>query len=319
MIYYEESSPIRTLTIREVGSLDELLRTPKSAGTRETNSFSFGQPRPNSTLKSGIRVGEKMGASKGEAFSIDHPALRRRRYHPGDATVEKPQDRTRAAVEATRLSLFEEGFWRTEQRLPGLVYFALKRGADIFISLLAIILLSPLMLAVAIAIKLESRGPLIYQQLRSGLLNKPFMMFKFRSMRVHADDMKSALMAKNEMDGPVFKIKDDPRVTRVGRFIRRWSLDELPQLFNILRGEMTIVGPRPLPVEEVALLDERQMARQSVKPGLTCIWQISGRNEIPFEEWIQLDLIYIANRSTFIDLEIFVRTFFAVLSRKGSR
>jgi lipopolysaccharide/colanic/teichoic acid biosynthesis glycosyltransferase len=260
-----------------------------------------------------------MGTSKGEAFSIDHPAVRRRRFMPNPVAVEQPRDRTRAAVEATRLSLFEEGFWHAEHRRPGALYFALKRFGDIIISLIAITLLSPVMLAVALAIKLESRGPLIYQQVRSGLLNKPFMMFKFRSMRAHADEMKSTLMAMNEMDGPVFKIKDDPRVTRVGKFIRRWSLDELPQLFNILRGEMTIVGPRPLPVEEVALLDERQMARQSVKPGLTCIWQISGRNEIPFEEWIQLDLIYIAHRSTLIDFEIFLRTFFAVLSRKGSR
>jgi len=120
------------------------------------------------------------------------------------------------------------------------------------------------------------------------------------------------------MDGPVFKIRRDPRVTRVGNFIRRWSLDELPQLFNVFRGEMTLVGPRPLPVTEVAEMSENQMRRHSVKPGLTCIWQISGRNDISFDEWIQLDLIYVDNQSAMLDIEIFLRTFGAVFKRKGS-
>jgi lipopolysaccharide/colanic/teichoic acid biosynthesis glycosyltransferase len=222
------------------------------------------------------------------------------------------------SVRLTQLSLLQEGFWQLKPRRMGWLYSFLKRTADITISLLALILLLPVLTVLAIAIKIESRGPVIYKQLRSGLLNRPFMMFKFRSMRIDADHLKSNLIALNEMDGPVFKIRKDPRITRVGAFIRKWSLDELPQLLNVIRGEMSIVGPRPLPVEEVALLSERQMARQSVRPGLTCIWQISGRNDISFEEWIQLDLIYIASRSLLLDVEIFLRTFGAVFSRKGS-
>lgn len=214
--------------------------------------------------------------------------------------------------------MFKEGFWYSKPHSQGKLYFLLKRMADILLSLFALILLSPVFLIVALAIRFESKGPIIFRQIRSGRYNQPFIMYKFRSMRMDSEQMQSSLLALNEMDGPVFKIREDPRVTKVGKFIRRWSLDELPQLINVLRGDMSIVGPRPLPVEEVALLDDRQMARQSVKPGLTCIWQISGRNEIPFEEWIQLDLIYITNRSVLLDLEIFFRTFGAVLTRKGS-
>ena len=216
------------------------------------------------------------------------------------------------------MAVFTEEFWVERRRHGSRLYLFAKRTFDIVVSLVALILTMPLWIVVAIAVRLESRGSAIYRQLRSGRDNVPFTMYKFRSMHAGADQYKDELTALNEMDGPVFKIREDPRVTRVGRFIRRWSLDELPQLLNVLKGEMTIVGPRPLPVREVAQLSTHQMRRQSVMPGLTCIWQISGRNEIPFDEWIQLDLIYIASRSFWLDLEIFFRTFAAVLKRKGS-
>lgn len=225
----------------------------------------------------------------------------------------------RQAVRKTRFNIFGREFFGGRKEGPGWHYRFITRMMDILISSVAIIVFSPVMLVVAIAIRLDSRGPILFSQLRSGYLNKPFKIFKFRSMKPKADEMKQSLMGMNEMDGPVFKIRQDPRITRVGKFIRDWSLDELPQLFNILRGDMAIVGPRPLPVEEVAQLDEHQMMRQSVRPGLTCIWQISGRSDIPFEEWIQLDLIYIANRSLLLDAEIFFRTFGAVISKSGSR
>lgn len=230
-----------------------------------------------------------------------------------------PDLEKKRAVSKTRMSVFDREMLNRHEGGPGKLYYLVTRTMDIFISLSAIILFSPVMLAVAIAIRLESAGPIIFKQLRSGIYNKPFMIYKFRSMRPKADEIKSQLMSMNEMDGPVFKMKQDPRITKVGKFIRDWSLDELPQLFNILKGDMAVVGPRPLPVEEVSQLDEGQMARQSVRPGLTCIWQISGRSDIPFEEWIQLDLIYIANRSILLDMEIFFRTFGAVLKRSGSR
>lgn len=235
---------------------------------------------------------------------------------------EIPEDlrtvRREIAVETTQVSMMGGAHWGADRLGEGKVYLFFKRLFDIIGSLIAIILALPVMLTVAIFIKAESKGPLIFKQLRSGMMNKPFMMLKFRSMVVDSEEKKDSLMAMNEMDGPVFKIKKDPRVTRVGKFIRRWSLDELPQLFNVLFGQMSIVGPRPLPVEEVASLDEDQMGRQAVKPGLTCIWQISGRNDISFEEWIQLDLIYIHNRTFLLDLEIFVRTFSAIIRRSGA-
>jgi len=240
---------------------------------------------------------------------------------PGKSTQEssaKHEKAQRDAVQRNRMAFFDDAFWAKSGHQRSVLALLAKRLFDIVVSLAAIILLSPVLLIVALLIKLESRGPMIFHQLRVGKYNIPFTMLKFRSMRIGAEYNKQALMVSNEMDGPVFKIRDDPRVTRVGRFIRRWSLDELPQLFNVLRGDMSVVGPRPLPVVEVADMREDQMRRHSVKPGLTCIWQISGRNEISFDEWIQLDLIYVDNASFALDLEIFFRTFRAVLKRKGS-
>lgn len=199
------------------------------------------------------------------------------------------------------------------------VYDFIKRVFDILLSGLAIILLSPLLLGLAIAVRSDG-GPAIYSQRRVGKNGKRFRIYKFRSMCVNADspEMLAKLAAMNEMDGPAFKIKNDPRITKVGRFIRRTSMDELPQLFNIFVGDMTIVGPRPPLESEVRQYTEYQMQRLQVKQGLTCYWQCSGRNNINFDEWVELDLKYIRERSLWTDIKILFRTIPAVLSGDGA-
>jgi lipopolysaccharide/colanic/teichoic acid biosynthesis glycosyltransferase len=162
--------------------------------------------------------------------------------------------------------------------------------------------LSPLLLGVAAGIKLTSSGPVLFRQKRVGLHGSTFNLFKFRSMVQDAEARRQALLAKNEQSGPVFKMKNDPRITRVGRFIRKFSIDELPQLINILRGDMSIVGPRPALPAEVAVYSMWQRRRLSVRPGLTCFWQVGGRNSIGFEEWMRLDLRYIDTWSLRLDL-----------------
>ena len=195
---------------------------------------------------------------------------------------------------------------------------ALKRGADIALSGAALIALSPLFLVVAALIKLTSRGPIFFRQLRVGLRGRLFGMYKFRSMVVDAEKQLSALMEKNEQTGPVFKMTHDPRITGIGRFIRRYSIDELPQLFNVLKGEMSIVGPRPPVPSEVAKYKEWQRRRLSVRPGLTCFWQVQGRNSIGFEEWMLLDLQYVDQYSVAKDLELIGRTVPAVVTGRGA-
>ncbi len=188
-------------------------------------------------------------------------------------------------------------------------------------SLGLIIALSPLLITVSILVRLTSPGPAIFKQKRAGLHGRAFTMFKFRSMYQDAEQRKAELDALNQMSGPVFKMENDPRITALGRFIRRTSIDELPQLFNVLRGEMSLVGPRPLPLYEVAQFGDRaQRRRLSVKPGLTCLWQISGRNKVTdFEEWVRLDLEYIDRWSLWLDIKILLRTIPAVLFGSGAR
>ena len=189
----------------------------------------------------------------------------------------------------------------------------LKRGVDIILSVTLLALLVPGMLVAAILIKLTSRGPVIFKQRRVGVNGREFTLFKFRTMVVGAERCKKELVHLNEMDGPVFKIRSDPRVTSIGRIFRRASLDELPQLFNVLLGHMSIVGPRPPLPEEVRQYEHWQRRRLSVKPGLTCLWQVSGRNQINFERWMKLDLEYIDNWSWWLDLKILARTVPALL------
>ncbi len=193
-----------------------------------------------------------------------------------------------------------------------------KRLMDIALSLSLLILLSPLMLIVAILIKLTSKGPVLFKQVRCGLNGRHFTLYKFRTMVVGAEMKKRELEKMNEMDGPVFKIRRDPRITPLGRILRKFSIDELPQLFNVLKGDMSIVGPRPpLPVE-VELYQLWQRRRLSLKPGLTCIWQVSGRNKIKFEKWMEMDLEYIDNWSLWLDIKIIFKTFFVVLTGYGA-
>jgi len=198
---------------------------------------------------------------------------------------------------------------------------ALKRACDIALSIAALTLLSPVALVVALAVKLTSRGPVLFRQTRAGLNGRPFTMLKFRTMRDGAENERPALDAQNEMRGPVFKIAADPRLTPPARFLRRHALDELPQFWNVLRGEMSIVGPRPLPDYETARFDAAaHRRRQSMRPGLTCIWQIKGRNDIiDFEEWVRLDLAYIDNWSLWLDAKIMLSTIPAILRGTGGR
>ncbi|MFN8388939.1 MAG: sugar transferase [Bdellovibrionota bacterium] len=196
----------------------------------------------------------------------------------------------------------------------------IKRVLDLVFSAIALVVLFPLMLFVAILIKLESPGPVFFRQRRVGLNGRTFTLLKFRSMVNDAERMLPELLSKNEMTGPVFKMKQDPRITAVGRFIRRFSIDELPQLINVLRGDMSIVGPRPPLPDEVSLYLRKHRKRLSMRPGLTCIWQVSGRNEIPdFERWAELDLEYIDNWSLKKDFELIMKTIPAVLSGIGAR
>ncbi len=197
---------------------------------------------------------------------------------------------------------------------------ALKRLLDLSAAAILLVLLSPLLGLIALLVKLAGPGPVLFRQARTGQNGRPFTCLKFRTMVVHGAALKAELRAgRNEMTGPVFKIARDPRVTPLGAWLRRLSLDELPQLWNVLRGDMSLVGPRPLPCEEVAAFPERrQRRRHLVRPGLTCFWQIRGRNSIGFPEWMKLDLQYIDNWSLFTDLVILLRTIPAVLSRKGA-
>lgn len=188
------------------------------------------------------------------------------------------------------------------------MYLIIKRIIDILGALLGIIVLSPLMIITVIAIKLTSKGSAIFLQKRVGKDGKLFNMYKFRSMVRNAENLLESLKDKNEMSGPVFKIREDPRITKVGKYIRRTSIDELPQLFNVLRGEMSLVGPRPNLPSEVAFYSEHQKLKLTVKPGLTCYWQVMGRNSIGFDEWIELDIKYIQERNTWIDIKLIFKT-----------
>ncbi len=195
---------------------------------------------------------------------------------------------------------------------------ALKRTLDVVGSLTALVLLSPLLLTVAAAIRLDSKGPVLFRQKRAGADEKVFICYMFRSMYEDAERRQAELEARNEADGAVFKIKDDPRITRVGHFIRKWSVDELPQLINVLKGEMSLVGPRPLPMRDFERMSEQHKRRLAAVPGMSGYWQISGRSNLSFEDMVRLDLYYIENWSLSFDIKIIVKTLSAVLRREGA-
>lgn len=197
-------------------------------------------------------------------------------------------------------------------------YEAIKRLIDIICSFVGILVLSPLFIIIAIIVKFTSKGPVFFSQKRVGRNGKEFDMYKFRSMVVNAEELKEKLAAQNEMSGPMFKMKDDPRVTKVGKFIRKTSIDELPQLWNILKGNMSLVGPRPSLPKEVAQFEDWMYKRLEVKPGLTCYWQVSGRNNIDFEDWMKLDIRYVEERNLWIDIKLIFKTVFVLFGDKNA-
>jgi lipopolysaccharide/colanic/teichoic acid biosynthesis glycosyltransferase len=205
--------------------------------------------------------------------------------------------------------------WHVE---PRLLYGATKRALDLTLSLLALCLLSPLLLLIAGMIKVGDGGPILFWQWRAGFEGRPFRFYKFRSMCVDAESQLGALRAKEERHSPRFKMKHDPRVTRIGRWLRRFSFDEIPQLWNVVLGDLSLVGPRPALPEEVARYEPHHHRRLEVPPGVTCTWQVSGRSLIPFEQQVELDLAYIRTRSLLLDAQILLRTVPAVLSGRGS-
>jgi exopolysaccharide biosynthesis polyprenyl glycosylphosphotransferase len=201
--------------------------------------------------------------------------------------------------------------------LSGVDWLA-KRAFDLVVALCTLVVLAPLLAVIAISVKLTSRGPVLYRDERVGIGERPFAMLKFRSMRLGADREQALLEAANEADGAIFKIRRDPRLTPVGRLLRRLSLDELPQLVNVLRGEMSLIGPRPLPMRDYARLEPWHRKRYLVLPGITGLWQISGRSNLGFDDMVRLDFFYLEHWSVWLDVTILARTPAAVLSGRGA-
>ncbi len=226
------------------------------------------------------------------------------------------------------LSMGMEGIKATYLgRIPLLEYYGkglhgadlfLKRSFDIAVSVLALIFLSPVMLGIMLAIKIDSPGPVFYVSRRNGKKALLFNFYKFRTMEKNADKKLEMLRHLDETDGPIFKIKNDPRITRIGRFLRRYSLDELPQFWNVLKGDMSLVGPRPPTPNEVVRYADWQLQRLEIRPGLTCLWQVKGRSNLSFREWMKLDIFYIKNWSFWLDIKIILRTIWVVIRGEGA-
>lgn len=222
-------------------------------------------------------------------------------------------------VEAVNLDLQEFRFYAPKEPVKDPFFYRnVKRIADVVVALLALTILSPIMIAVAIMIYTEDKGPVIYRSARVGRFGVPIHFYKFRSMLVNADKLRDALLAQSDATGVAFKMKNDPRVTKIGKFIRKYSIDELPQLFSVLSGEMSIIGPRPLPLKEGYACDEHQRVRYLVKPGLLCFREIGGRSNLTFEEWMRLDAEYVRQRSIFVDAKILMMVVPAVLKAEGA-
>jgi lipopolysaccharide/colanic/teichoic acid biosynthesis glycosyltransferase len=257
------------------------------------------------------------------AVTAHAPAVNRARPHPGGLANGHARPRSASAT-AWRSSAAP-----TLPSLPGVLPFETpvpegaylrfgKRLLDVVGAATALVLFSPLLFVLAVLVKLTSRGPVFYRSTRIGRGGRPFTFIKIRSMVRDADSNRHHVEHLNEADGPVFKIARDPRITPIGRFLRTTSLDEVPQFWNVLRGDMSLVGPRPPIPEEVAQYEPWQLRRLDVRPGITCLWQISGRSRIGFQEWMRLDLEYIRHQSLLLDLKILLRTIPAVLSREGA-
>jgi len=229
-----------------------------------------------------------------------------------------PDAAENAVLRKLHVEEFENEFVLTLFREQLLLQLLIKRGVDVFAAGAALLLLSPLLTVVAVLIKLTSPGPALFAQDRVGMNQRRFRLYKFRSMVVDADERKKDLAHLNEKDGPAFKILNDPRITKLGRFLRKTSIDELPQLFNVLRGEMSLVGPRPPLPDEVSRYDWLFRRRLSVKPGITCVWQVSGRSSTTFDEWMKMDKHYVENWCLWLDFKILLKTIPAVLFCKGA-
>lgn len=210
-------------------------------------------------------------------------------------------------------------FENIEENKESLKFYEIcKRGIDIIGAGSGLLLLSPVIAILACAVKFTSKGPIFFSQKRVGKNGQLFDMYKFRSMVVNAEELKEKLAHQNEMSGPMFKMKDDPRVTKVGKFIRKTSLDELPQLWNVLKGDMSLVGPRPSLPKEVKQFEKWMYKRLTVKPGLTCYWQVSGRNNIDFEDWMKLDISYVEDRNLWIDIKLIFKTVLVLFGDKNA-
>ncbi|MFH0778425.1 MAG: sugar transferase [Candidatus Eisenbacteria bacterium] len=245
------------------------------------------------------------------------PMLKPPRYssRAGEGTtLGLPAEVSLTRFENDEASIFS--IWTVAEDTLYLKYW--KRLLDVVIALAGLIVGFPLACLIALAIKLDSPGPVLFKQVRVGRGGTPFVFYKFRSMFIGAEGIKKEFLHLNEMDGPVFKLFDDPRITGVGRVLRKSSLDELPQLVNVFKGDMSLVGPRPPVPEEVRLYEPWQMRRLAVKPGMTCLWQVSGRSMIGFDEWMRLDIQYVRSRSFLLDLKILLKTIPAVLSGRGA-
>jgi exopolysaccharide biosynthesis polyprenyl glycosylphosphotransferase len=293
--FNDDTSSVTELPAKVVGSADDLERILRNTAVDEVyiagNTLKQGE-----SMQAAIKLAERFGVP----FALPAHTFRLDRARPVD------------------LSAVSDGFLHFAAVSPKPHQMAMKRLFDICVSAVALWALLPLLVTVGLIVKFTSKGPIFFKQLRVGQNGKPFYMLKFRSMVVNAEELKEKLAALNEQTGPVFKMKNDPRITGIGRFIRKFSIDELPQFINVLRGEMSIVGPRPPVPSEVAKYETWQRRRLSVRPGLTCIWQVSGRNQISFEEWMYLDMQYIDHWSLTSDLTLLLRTVPVVLTGRGA-
>jgi len=232
--------------------------------------------------------------------------------HPRNGAPRRSR-RTGTHAVATPAWPMRDLWTRLSQPLP-----AWKRSLDLLLAGLGLVLLFPFLVIVAIAIRLDSPGPIFFTQKRAGRAAKPFTLYKFRSMVSDAERLRPVLEPLNEQSGPVFKIRHDPRITRVGRWMRRWSIDELPQLWNVLKGDMSLVGPRSPTFEELSEYESWQRRRLHVTGGITCIWQVSGRSQIGFREWMRMDMAYVSGHSLWLDLKLLARTIVAVITGRGA-
>lgn len=300
----ELSPPPTVAAANGQGSSDRDHRTPPpSHGTNGNGSFGHGGNGNNGT-------GAKKGESRERGVAAGEPA----RLSIMDAPSMETHDPFAASLQRDIGPAKVAPLWKAfVQPLS-----KHRRAFDIAVSAALLVLLSPLFLLIALLIKLTSRGPVLFRQQRAGLGGRPFTFYKFRSMQVGADLRKAELSDANEQDGPVFKMRNDPRMTPVGRFLRRASLDELPQLWNVLRGDMSLIGPRPPTLDEVENYEHWQRGRLGLTGGLTCLWQVNGRSEIGFTEWVRLDLRYARAHSPLGDLAILLKTVGAVLTGRGA-